>query len=87
MLSLYSHAGGEDVSLLLILDLDNRKDEWSASRPVAFYPWEWTSGTYYVGGWLGLRACVYAEARKILFASAGDRTPVVKYVAARHYMN
>jgi hypothetical protein len=86
MLTRYSHAGGEDVSLLLILDLDNRGDEWSASRLVAFYPWEWTSGTHYVRGWLGLRAGVYAEAREIFFASAGDRTPVVQSVA-RHYMN
>jgi hypothetical protein len=53
--------------------------------PAALYSWERTPGTHWIGGWVGLRAGLDTEARgNMLFASTGDRTPVVQSVV-RHY--
>jgi hypothetical protein len=79
--------GGRGVYLLLILDVDTRGGEWSASRPgLAFTPGERTHGTHCTGGWVGPRAGLDTEARgKIICprrASNPDR-PVVQSVV-RH---
>jgi hypothetical protein len=53
--------GGEDIYLLLILDLD--------TRVVNVMPWphftprERTPGTHWIGGWVGPRASLDTEAR------------------------
>jgi hypothetical protein len=80
--------GGEEVYLLLILDLGTREG-WVVSvtpRP-RFSPGERTPGTHCTGGWVGLRAGLDTEATgKILCPRRGsslDR-PVVQPVA-RHY--
>jgi hypothetical protein len=43
--------------------------------PAAFYPGERTPGTHWIGGWVGPRAGLDAEAEgKKSSASVGDRT-------------
>jgi hypothetical protein len=75
---------GEKKQLLLILDVDIRKGEWSASRPGrALFP-GMDPGTHWIGGWVGLRAGLDTEARGKSFVPAGDRTPVVQS-AVTHY--
>jgi hypothetical protein len=80
--------GGEEVSLLLILDLGTRWGEWSASRPDrAFTPGETTPGTHCTGGWVGPRAGLDAEARgKILcpYRRSNPDRPAIQPVV-RHY--
>jgi hypothetical protein len=66
--------GGEEVKLLLILNLGTRW-EWMVSykpRP-RFTPVERTQGTHWTGGWVGPRAGLEAEARrKILCLCRGS---------------
>jgi hypothetical protein len=52
--------------------------------PAALYTQEWTPGTHWIGGCVGLRAGLDTEGREKTFASAGNRTPVVQSVV-RHY--
>jgi hypothetical protein len=79
---------GEEVLLLLILDLCTRWGEWSASRPGRFFtPGERTPGTHCTGGWVGPRAGLDTEARgKILCPRRGSNPdrPIVQPVV-RHY--
>jgi hypothetical protein len=60
--------GGEEIQLLLILYLDTRWGEWSASRLVrALAPGKGPPGTHCTGGWLGPRTGLDTEDRgKIL---------------------
>jgi hypothetical protein len=80
--------GGEEVQLLLILDLGTRWG-WVVSvtpRP-RFYPRGKDPGTHCTGGWVGLRAGLDTEARrKILCPRRGSNPdrPVVQPVV-RHY--
>jgi hypothetical protein len=70
----WRHMGGEEIQLLLILNLGTR---WVwvvsiTSRP-RFTPEERTPGTHWIGGWVGLRAGLDAEARiKILCPCRGS---------------
>jgi hypothetical protein len=79
--------GGEEIYLLLILDLGSRCG-WVVSvtpRP-RFSPGERTPGTHCTGGWVGLRAGLDTEARgRILCLCRGSNPdrPVVQPVA-RH---
>jgi hypothetical protein len=54
--------------------------EWSASRSGHFIHGERAAGIHWIGGWVGLRACVDVVTRNIS-ASAGNRTPDVQPVA------
>jgi hypothetical protein len=80
--------GGEEVELLLILDLGTRWG-WVVSvtpRP-RFSPGERNPGTHCTGGWVGPRAGLDTEATgKILCLCRGSNLdrPVVQPVA-RHY--
>jgi hypothetical protein len=62
------HLGGEEVQLLLILDLDTRwKRVVSVTPRPRFSPEERTLGTHCTGGWVGPRAGLDTEVRgKIL---------------------
>jgi hypothetical protein len=74
--------GGEEVWLLLILNLGTRWG-WVVSitpRP-RLIPGEGTTGTHCTGGWVGPQT---QRPEEKSFASVGDRTPVVKSVV-RHY--
>jgi hypothetical protein len=50
----------------------------------ALYPWGKDPGTHWIGGWVGPRAGMDAEARRKILSPARDRTPVVQS-AVRHY--
>jgi hypothetical protein len=64
--------GGEELQLLLILYLETRWGEWSASLPGRAL----ASGK---GGWVGPRAGLDTRGyRKNPFASAGDRTSIAR---------
>jgi hypothetical protein len=84
----WSQIGGEEVQLLIILNLGTRWG-WVVSvtpRP-RFTPGEKTSGTRSIGGWVGLRAGLDAGARrKILCPSRGSNldSPIVQPVV-RNY--
>jgi hypothetical protein len=59
--------GGVDVQIHIFLTSTLAGGEWSASRPGLFTPGEGASGTHWIGGWLGPRACLdAAETRKFL---------------------
>jgi hypothetical protein len=79
---------GEEVQLLLILNLGTRWG-WVESvtpRP-RFPPGERTPGTHWIGGWVGPRAGLDAEARrKILCSCRGSNLdrPIVQPIV-RHY--
>jgi hypothetical protein len=80
--------GGEEVQLLLILDLETRWG-WvvSVTPPTALNPEERTPGTHCTGGWVGPRTGLDTEARgEILCLCRGSNLdrPVVQPVA-RHY--
>jgi hypothetical protein len=68
------HMGGEEVQLLLILNIGSRWG-WVVSttpRP-RFTPRERTPGTNWVGGWVGPRAGLDAGARiKVLYPCQGS---------------
>jgi hypothetical protein len=76
--------GGEDVYLLLILDLGTRWGEWSASRPgralppgkVPRYPLDRRLG--------GPESRSAHRLQEKSFSSADDRTPVVQSVVTRY---
>jgi hypothetical protein len=51
--------------------------------PAALCPGERTSGTHWIGGWVGLRAGLDTEARGNILCLYGDRSPVVQS-AVRH---
>jgi hypothetical protein len=54
--------------------------------PAALYFWQRTTGTHWIGGWVGLRA-VWTQALELKYlSSARNRTPVVQSVV-RHYTN
>jgi hypothetical protein len=48
--------GGGTAALFLASALDG--GEWSASRPGHFTPWEISSDTHWIGGWVGPRAAL-----------------------------
>jgi hypothetical protein len=52
--------------------------------PAALFPQERTTGTHWIGGWVGLRAGLDTEVNEKSFASAGDQTSVAQTVV-RHY--
>jgi hypothetical protein len=63
------------MQLLLVLDLDNRWGEWSASRPGRALPPGKNDGTQWIGGWVGLRPGLDTEAReKILCLCMGSNS-------------
>jgi hypothetical protein len=82
------HMGGEEVWLLLFLNLGTRWG-WVVSvtpRP-RFTPGERTPGSHWIGGWVGPRARLDAGARrKILCPCRGSNLdrPIVQPVV-RHY--
>jgi hypothetical protein len=81
----WRHMGGEEVQLLLILNLGTRWG-WVVSitpRP-RFTPGERTTGTHWIGGWVGPRAGLDAGLEEKTSAPAGDRTPILQPVV-RHY--
>jgi hypothetical protein len=51
----YRRQGGEDIYLLVILDLGTRCDNISASRPVRVLAAGNDPGTRWIGGWVNLR--------------------------------
>jgi hypothetical protein len=73
-----------EVWLLLILDpaLEGLSNQCHA--PAALYLRERTPGTHCTGGCVGLRAGLDIEARRKVFACAGDQTPADQSVL-RHY--
>jgi hypothetical protein len=81
--------GGEDIQLLIILDLGTRW-EWVVSvtlRP-RFTPGERTPGTHWTGGWVGPRAGLDKEVKgKILCPCRGSNPdrPVVQSVVKTLY--
>jgi hypothetical protein len=54
----------------------------SAERyvPAALTSGEWTPGTHWIEGWVGLRAGLETGTRETYISSAGNRTPVVQCV-------
>jgi hypothetical protein len=46
--------------------------------PATLHPWETTPSIYCIGGWVGLRASLYAVAKRKFPAPSGNRTSVVK---------
>jgi hypothetical protein len=84
----WRHMGGEEVQLLLILNLGTRWG-WVVSvtpRP-RFTPGGRTPGTHWIGGWVGPRAGLDAETkRKIICPCRGSNLdrPIVQPVI-RHY--
>jgi hypothetical protein len=82
--------GGEEVYLLLVLDLGTRWG-WVVSvtpRP-RFYPGESTHGTHWIEGWVGLRAGLDAEAGgKLLCPSRGSKPGCpVRCCQTLHWLN
>jgi hypothetical protein len=77
-------ARGRGVLFLLIPDLGTTWGEWWASCPGRALPQERIPSTHWLGGWVGLRAGLYTEARGKSFVSPGYRIPVVRSVV-RHY--
>jgi hypothetical protein len=76
--------GGEEVQLLLILNLGTRRG-WVVSvtpRP-RLTPGERTPGTHWLGGWVGPEPIWTQGLEEKSSASVGDRTPVVQSVV-RH---
>jgi hypothetical protein len=68
--------GGEELQLLLILNLGTRWG-WVVSvtpRP-RFTPGERTPGTHFTGGWAGLRAGLDAEARRKILCFCRGSNP------------
>jgi hypothetical protein len=51
----------EEIWLLLILNLGTRCGGWSASRPGRSLPRQGTTGTLWIGDWVGLRAGLDTE--------------------------
>jgi hypothetical protein len=62
--------------------------EWSASRPGRSTPRERAPGTYWIGGWVYLRAVLEAVVKRIpsSLRESNPRTPIVQPVA-QHYTN
>jgi hypothetical protein len=58
-----------------ILDLSMDWGEWSASRPGRFAPSERAPGTYRVGGWVVLRACLDAVVKRKSPSPRRDSNP------------
>jgi hypothetical protein len=56
--------GGVDVQIYVFLTSALVGGEWSASRPSRLTPWERTTGTHWIEGWVGPRTGL--ERRKIL---------------------
>jgi hypothetical protein len=72
----WRHMGGEEVYLLLILNLGTRWG-WVISimpRP-RFTPGERTPGTHWIGGWVGPRAGLDAEARRKILCPCRGSNP------------
>jgi hypothetical protein len=70
------HMGGEEVYLLLILNLGTRWG-WVVSvtpRP-RFTPGERIPGTHWIGDWVGPRAGLDAEARRKIFCPCRGSNP------------
>jgi hypothetical protein len=52
---------------------------WSASRSGRFIPGGIATGTYWIGGWVGIRVCLNAmEKRKILVLPGIKPQPVAR---------
>jgi hypothetical protein len=59
--------GGVDVQIHAFLTSALIGDEWSASRPGRFIPWERAPSTHWIGGWVGPRTGLDGvEKRKFL---------------------
>jgi hypothetical protein len=70
----WRHMGEEEVWLLLILNLSTRWGQVVSVMPqLHFSPGERTPSTHWIGGWVGLRACLDAGTRiKILCPCRGS---------------
>ena len=69
-----AYRGSRDIApFILALGLDG--EEWLASIPGRFIPGEWSPGTYWIGGFVGTTAGLDLVGKKIIFASAENRTP------------
>jgi hypothetical protein len=70
-----------------ILDLGTKWGEWSASRPGCFTPRERSSGTHWIGGWVGPSAVLDAVVKRKIPSprrESNPRTPIVQSVAQRY---
>jgi hypothetical protein len=67
------HMGGEEVLLLLVLNLGTRWG-WAVSITpwLPFTPRERTPGTHWTGGWVGPRASLDAETKRKVLVSVWD---------------
>jgi hypothetical protein len=55
--------------------------EWSAPRPGRFTPRERAPGSYWIGGWVGLRAVLNAAVKRKIPSprrESNSRTPIVQ---------
>jgi hypothetical protein len=76
---------GEEIWLLLIIDLGTGWSEWSSVTPLPrFTPGERNPGTHCTGGWVGLRAGLDTEAKRTILCLCREYNPVVQS-AVRHY--
>jgi hypothetical protein len=68
--------GGVNVYIHIFLTSALVGDEWSASRPGRFTPWE-SPGTYWIGGWVSPRAVLDdVEKRKFLILPGLELRPL-----------
>jgi hypothetical protein len=77
---------GEEYSTYSLLTLALDGGEWSA--PGRDLPQERTPGTHWIGGWVGLRACLGTEARRkilCLCQESNPRHPVCSQTLYRLY--
>jgi hypothetical protein len=72
----WRHLGGEEVQLLLILDLGTRWG-WvvSITQWLHFTPGERTPCTHWIGGWVGPRAGLDAGARRKILCPCWESNP------------
>jgi anti-sigma factor RsiW len=86
-MSRYRHAGANvDRKYSSYSFFTSAPDGMSGQRhaPAALYPWEWTPGAHWIGGWVGPRVVSTQRLEEKSFASAMDGSPVVQSVV-RHY--
>jgi hypothetical protein len=69
--------GGVDVQNHIFLTSALAGDEWSASRPGHFTPWERAPGTHCIGGWVDPRVGLDdVEKRKFLILAGLELRPL-----------
>jgi hypothetical protein len=67
--------GEVDVEIHAFLTSALVGDEWSASRPSRFTPWDRVTGTHYIGGWVGPRTGLDDVQKRKNLAPAETGTP------------